>query len=91
MQITDKRGVKITPEMIGLFFEDINFAADGGLYAEMIENRSFEARRASALRVISTQWTTTDMRGSHMQQTYRISRVCSILWEHLFQRPIHTI
>lgn len=44
MQITDKRGVKITPEMIGLFFEDINFAADGGLYAEMIENRSFEAK-----------------------------------------------
>jgi hypothetical protein len=29
--------------MIGLFFEDINFAADGGLYAELIENRSFEA------------------------------------------------
>ena len=27
--------------MIGLFFEDINYAADGGLYAEMIENRSF--------------------------------------------------
>lgn len=34
---------KITPNMVGLFFEDINFAADGGLYAEMIENRSFEA------------------------------------------------
>lgn len=30
-------------DMIGLFFEDINFAADGGLYAELIENRSFEA------------------------------------------------
>ena len=44
MQITDKKGVKITQEMIGLFFEDINFAADGGLYAEMIENRSFEAK-----------------------------------------------
>ena len=29
--------------MIGLFFEDINFAADGGLYAELLENRSFEA------------------------------------------------
>ena len=33
----------ISPDMIGLFFEDINFAADGGLYAELIENRSFEA------------------------------------------------
>ena len=46
MKITDKKGVKVTPEMIGLFFEDINFAADGGLYAEMIENRSFVAKEA---------------------------------------------
>ncbi|MCR5452244.1 MAG: hypothetical protein K6F00_06405 [Lachnospiraceae bacterium] len=37
---------EISKNMIGLFFEDINFAADGGLYAEMIENRSFEARDA---------------------------------------------
>ncbi len=41
--LTDKTTHKISPDMIGLFFEDINFAADGGLYAEMIENRSFEA------------------------------------------------
>ena len=34
---------KITKDMIGLFFEDINFAADGGLYAGLLENRSFEA------------------------------------------------
>tara|TARA_R110002051_G_scaffold61827_1_gene113423 strand:+ start:2613 stop:4610 length:1998 start_codon:yes stop_codon:yes gene_type:complete len=33
---------KIRPTMYGVFFEDINFAADGGLYAEMIKNRSFE-------------------------------------------------
>lgn len=33
---------KIQPSMYGIFFEDINFAADGGLYAEMIKNRSFE-------------------------------------------------
>src|SRR5574344_4305 len=32
----------IQPTMYGLFFEDINFAADGGLYAELIKNRSFE-------------------------------------------------
>lgn len=41
--LTDKIARKITPDMVGLFFEDINFAADGGLYAELIENRSFEA------------------------------------------------
>ena len=32
----------IKPTMYGIFFEDINFGADGGLYAEMVENRSFE-------------------------------------------------
>lgn len=34
--------VAIQPTMYGIFFEDINFAADGGLYAELIKNRSFE-------------------------------------------------
>ena len=46
MRITRKPGKEIAKEMIGLFFEDINGAADGGLYAEMIENRSFEAKEA---------------------------------------------
>lgn len=32
----------IQPTMYGVFFEDINFGADGGLYAEMVKNRSFE-------------------------------------------------
>lgn len=35
-------GIKIQPTMYGIFFEDINFGADGGLYAEMVKNRSFE-------------------------------------------------
>jgi alpha-N-arabinofuranosidase len=35
-------GVKIQPTMYGIFFEDINLGADGGLYAEMVKNRSFE-------------------------------------------------
>lgn len=46
MKIGKEKGVSIAPELIGLFFEDINFAADGGLYAELIENRSFEAKEA---------------------------------------------
>ncbi len=37
-----KSKAKIQPTMYGIFFEDINFAADGGLYAEMIKNRGFE-------------------------------------------------
>jgi len=35
-------GIKIQPTMYGIFFEDINLGADGGLYAEMVKNRSFE-------------------------------------------------
>ena len=38
----DKPGAQINPAMWGIFFEDINFGADGGLYAEMVKNRSFE-------------------------------------------------
>ena len=37
----EKIAKNITKDMVGLFFEDINCAADGGLYAEMLENRSF--------------------------------------------------
>lgn len=39
---TSKKGSDIAPTMYGLFFEDINFAADGGLYGELVKNRSFE-------------------------------------------------
>ncbi len=43
---TKKLGAEIQPTMYGLFFEDINYGADGGLYAEMIKNRSFEFPQA---------------------------------------------
>ncbi len=39
---TSKVGAPIPSTMYGIFFEDINYAADGGLYAELIKNRSFE-------------------------------------------------
>src|SRR5437899_9595591 len=32
----------ISPDLFGIFFEDISYAADGGLYAELVQNRSFE-------------------------------------------------
>lgn len=37
-----KAGAVVQPTMYGAFFEDINYAADGGLYAELVKNRSFE-------------------------------------------------
>ena len=39
---TRKKGAEIAPTMYGVFFEDINYGADGGLYAELVKNRSFE-------------------------------------------------
>ncbi len=38
----DRPGAAIASTMYGVFFEDINFGADGGIYAEKIKNRSFE-------------------------------------------------
>lgn len=38
----NRPGAEIQPTMYGIFIEDINFAADGGLYAELVKNRSFE-------------------------------------------------
>lgn len=48
MNITIQNEIKkeIQPQMMGLFFEDINYASDGGLYAELLENRSFSFVKA---------------------------------------------
>ena len=37
-----EKGVTVSPLLYGIFYEDINYAADGGLYAEMVQNRSFD-------------------------------------------------
>ena len=37
-----RRGADIPASMYGIFFEEINHAGDGGLYAELIQNRGFE-------------------------------------------------
>lgn len=40
--INAREAKRISPDLFGIFFEDLNYAADGGLYAELIQNRSFE-------------------------------------------------
>lgn len=51
----DRDGAKpISDEFIGIFFEDINYGADGGLYAELIRNRDFEFSKADR-----SEWTAT--------------------------------
>ena len=42
IKIFEKESYKKLGDLYGLFFEDINHAADGGLYAELVQNRSFE-------------------------------------------------
>ena len=42
IQIDGTRPKSISDKLIGIFFEDINYSADGGLYAELIQNRDFE-------------------------------------------------
>jgi len=42
----DKSGHAVSPTLHGVFFEDINYGADGGLYAELVQNRSFEHKES---------------------------------------------
>ncbi|MGK9124477.1 alpha-L-arabinofuranosidase [Olivibacter sp. SA151] len=44
VQIDMENKKKISDLLMGVFFEDINYAADGGLYAELVQNRDFEYR-----------------------------------------------
>lgn len=43
------KGVSVSPNLYGIFYEDINHAADGGLYAELVRNRSFEDSNTEAV------------------------------------------
>lgn len=40
--VKEQEAKQISDKLIGIFFEDINYAADGGLYAELVQNRGFE-------------------------------------------------
>ncbi|MDR0645356.1 MAG: hypothetical protein LBG05_10725 [Treponema sp.] len=49
-----KTGPEIAATFYGIFYEDINYAADGGLYPELVRNRSFEAKSPDPSPVIKT-------------------------------------
>ncbi|MDR1493943.1 MAG: hypothetical protein LBT05_14675 [Planctomycetaceae bacterium] len=51
----DQPGIKVSPSLYGIFFEEINHAGDGGLYPELIRNRSFEFKTKPEF------WTTTTL------------------------------
>ncbi len=54
----NQRGPKISPTHYGIFYEDINHAADGGIYAELIRNRSFEDAPRYGAPVSTEAWST---------------------------------
>lgn len=61
----DAAGPDIDPTHYGIFYEDINQAADGGLYAELVRNRSFEFSRVDNASYNSlTSWDITQRGGS---------------------------
>lgn len=65
----DKNSAKpISDEFIGIFFEDINYAADGGLYAELIQNRDFEYSSADR-----KEWSPTTCWSTNGDLTINIS------------------
>ena len=59
-----QRGPRISPTHYGIFFEDINHAADGGIYAELIRNRSFEDGLRYGAPADMQGWKTVGFNGS---------------------------
>jgi len=61
ISIDPKNKKQISDHLIGIFFEDISYAADGGLYAEMVENRDFEYSSADRREWnATTAWTSSE-------------------------------
>lgn len=58
VKLDTKASKQISDKLLGIFFEDINYAADGGLYAELIQNRSFEYDQSDC-NGRNPQWTHT--------------------------------
>lgn len=59
--VDTNRGKAISDQLMGIFFEDISYAADGGLYAELVQNRGFE-------------YTPADHRGWNSQTAWTLSK-----------------
>ena len=64
-----QRGPKISPTHYGIFFEDINHAADGGIYAELIRNRSFEDGEGYGKPATMEAWSTYAEAPSQLKAT----------------------
>ena len=79
----DQPGAAIAPTMFGVFFEDINFAADGGLYPERIKNRSFEFGEPLA------GWAKRELGGADGELTIRTDRPLHANNPHYLRLRVH--
>jgi len=52
---TEEPGALVSPDLFGVFFEEINYAGEGGLYAEMVRNRTFYDSRTADFWTLATQ------------------------------------
>lgn len=76
-------GAPIAKTMFGVFFEDINFAADGGLYPERIKNRSFEFDEPLA------GWTRRERKGADGELTIGTDRPLNPDNPHYLRVRVH--
>ena len=72
----NKPGHAIPSTLWGIFFEDINLSADGGLYPELVRNRSFEDSEQP------DYWTLTNDAGSHCAMAVDSSRPLNTINRH---------
>lgn len=80
VSISGDASIPISDKLIGVFFEDINYAADGGLYAELIQNRDFEYNQRDVSGRKRDYWTASwpwSVSGSGME------------WEVATSSPLH--
>ena len=75
---TSRKGAQVSPDLYGIFYEDINHAADGGLYAELVRNRSFEDNDKepeywSTEGQATTRLVTTDLLNKVQRQALRVT------------------
>ena len=73
----DKAGPRISPTLYGIFYEEINCSGDGGLYAELIRNRSFEEKdKPEHWALVSTGQAKGDMAVDDSQPLSERNRRC---------------
>ncbi|MDE3066693.1 MAG: DUF1080 domain-containing protein [Verrucomicrobiota bacterium] len=78
-----KPGHAVSPMLWGIFFEDINLSADGGIYPELVRNRSFEDSGQP------DHWTLTNAPGGNTTMTIEGARPLNTFNLHYLRLDVH--